>query len=422
MSATAISTSGIGKRYELGTERARYRSLRETIAGLGRSKGRSTREWLWALRGVDLDVGVGDVVGVIGRNGSGKSTLLKILSRITEPTEGEATIRGRVGSLLEVGTGFHPEMTGRENVYLNAAILGMRKAETDRRFEEIVSFAGTERFLDTPVKRYSSGMQMRLAFAVAAHIDAEILLVDEVLAVGDLEFQRKCLDKMSQVTRAGRTVLFVSHNLQAVKTLCRSAILLDAGAVRARGDVDSVIGEYIRLGASRAVGERIGPESHLVPPDRFQIIAVELLDHDGQSTGSLMMDEQFSVRVLFAVRDLSRQYRVGMWVRGADGTRLASFVSTDGGRPHLSPRTSEPQSITMHATNAFPPGSYSLEVIAKDRFGDYVDHIDGLTFHVDPVAVGSEPELVARTEGAAWGLVRLPSAWSIPASLLGDET
>ena len=199
---------------------------------------------LWALKDVSFEVKRGEVVGIIGRNGAGKSTLLKILSRITKPTEGEVQIRGRIGSLLEVGTGFHPELTGRENIYLNGTILGMRKSEIDRKFDEIVAFSEIERFLDTPVKHYSSGMYMRLAFAVAAHLEAEILLVDEVLAVGDAQFQKKCLGKMGEVAREGRTVLFVSHNMAALQRLCHSACLLHAGTVVTHGQTSCVIAQY----------------------------------------------------------------------------------------------------------------------------------------------------------------------------------
>ncbi|MBI5511322.1 MAG: ABC transporter ATP-binding protein [Deltaproteobacteria bacterium] len=226
----AIRVEGLGKRYRLGRGGTLFARRTET---------------LWALRQVRFEVGQGEVVGIIGPNGSGKSTLLRLLAQITEPTEGRATIRGRVGSLLEVGTGFHPDLTGRENIYVNGAMLGMKRREIDRRFAEIVAFAELERFLDTPVKRYSSGMYVRLAFAVAAHLEADILLVDEVLAVGDLAFQERCLQKLGSLTRDGRTVLFVSHNLVAVEGLCSRAIRLDHGQVAALGPAVDVIRDYI---------------------------------------------------------------------------------------------------------------------------------------------------------------------------------
>src|SRR5438874_10772508 len=253
----AVRVDRLGKRYRVGRRDA-YRTLRETLTdafvspfrAAARALGGAATEdrgagTIWALRDVSFDVRRGEVVGVIGSNGAGKSTLLKILSRITEPTEGGADIHGRVASLLEVGTGFHPELTGRENLYLNAAILGVNRAETERKFDEIVEFAGVRTFVDTPVKHYSSGMQVRLAFAVAAHLEPEILIVDEVLAVGDIEFQRKCLGKMKAVAGSGRTVLFVSHNMPAVRALCSRAILLDAGRVVLNGSTEDVVARYL---------------------------------------------------------------------------------------------------------------------------------------------------------------------------------
>ena len=254
--SAAIEIKKISKKYELSHQRkAPYRSMRDDIIQLLRKpfgllgSSRDTKEEFWALKDVSFDVNPGDVIGIIGRNGSGKSTLLKILSRIVEPTSGEAILRGNVASLLEVGTGFHPELTGRENIYFNGSILGMPKKEIDQKFEEIVAFAGVEKFLDTPVKFYSSGMYVRLAFAVAAHLDPEILIIDEVLAVGDAEFQKKCLGKMSDVAQAGRTVLFVSHNMLAVEQLCNTIVHMDGGKVVNSGtDVKGIIQQYLFSG------------------------------------------------------------------------------------------------------------------------------------------------------------------------------
>ena len=255
----AIAAEGLGKKYLIGHESAdRSRTLRDAVSGSVRKLGRSAMnmmrgeaiiegdaiEEFWALRNLDFTIDQGDVIGVIGRNGAGKSTLLKVLSRITEPSEGRVTIRGRVASLLEVGTGFHPELSGRENIFLNGAILGMTRGEIRRKFDEIVDFAEVERFLDTPVKRYSSGMYVRLAFAVAAHLEPEILIVDEVLAVGDAEFQKKCLGKMHDVAEHGRTIIFVSHNMTAVKSLCTKGILLEGGTIRTTGTIVDVANEY----------------------------------------------------------------------------------------------------------------------------------------------------------------------------------
>jgi len=257
----AVRVEGLGKRYRLGSDRAAYRTLRDTVSeAAGRLARRVTRgggapgpartgEWLWALRDASFTVSHGEVVGIVGPNGSGKSTLLKILSRITRPTEGWAEVRGRVGSLLEVGTGFHQELSGRENVFMSGAILGMSRADITRRFDEIVAFAEVERFLETPVKRYSSGMYVRLAFAVAAHLDPEVLIVDEVLAVGDAAFQRKCLGKMGDVARQGRTVLFVSHNMASVVALCGTALFLRGGRIVEHGEVGEVVSSYLESGA-----------------------------------------------------------------------------------------------------------------------------------------------------------------------------
>ena len=286
-SDVVIRAEGLGKKYIIGhqAQREGYVALRDVIARNVRNFGRTAMdvmrgrptvagdelEEFWALRELDFEIRRGDVVGVIGRNGAGKSTLLKVLSRITEPTEGRVEIRGRVASLLEVGTGFHPELTGRENIYLNGAILGMSHAEIRRKFDEIVDFAEVERFLDTPVKRYSSGMYVRLAFAVAAHLEPEILIVDEVLAVGDAEFQKKCLGKMGEVAGHGRTVLFVSHNTSAIATLCSRGILLKDGGVQYQGDATSALQAYSALRAHpttrrspREIRDGDGPKIEIV--------------------------------------------------------------------------------------------------------------------------------------------------------------
>jgi ABC-type polysaccharide/polyol phosphate transport system ATPase subunit len=248
MTESVIHVEGLGKRYRVG-ERERYLALRDIVSHALRAPFRRPRtprqvDYLWALRDVSLDVNQGEVVGLIGRNGAGKTTLLKLLSRITRPTTGFAEIHGRVGSLLEVGTGFHPELTGRENIYLSGAILGMQKREIDRKNDAIVAFAEVERFLDTPLKHYSTGMQMRLAFAVAAHLEPEILLVDEVLAVGDIEFQKKCLGKMQDISRSGRTIVFVSHQMGQMRRLCERVFWVDDGQIRQEGAAGKVIAAY----------------------------------------------------------------------------------------------------------------------------------------------------------------------------------
>ncbi|SFU47232.1 lipopolysaccharide transport system ATP-binding protein [Methylobacterium sp. 174MFSha1.1] len=281
-----IRAEGLGKRYRVGRGGRQYTALRDVmtegtrrlagrILGRGPARGAEADDAFWALRGVDFAIRRGEVVGLVGRNGAGKSTLLKVLSRITEPTEGRVTIKGRVASLLEVGTGFHPELTGRENIFLNGAILGMSRSEIRRKFDEIVAFAETERFLDLPVKRYSSGMYVRLAFAVAAHLEAEILIVDEVLAVGDAEFQARCLGKLGQVAGDGRTVLFVSHNLAAVERLCSAALLLDRGRVVAQGTAGAIARRYLDeavVSSGRGAARRIDHTGEALRIDRVDLL------------------------------------------------------------------------------------------------------------------------------------------------------
>lgn len=300
----AIRVENLGKRYTIGRE-TRYRdSVLGRAAQLAASpfswlisqlKGPSEEEVLWALKDVSFDVKRGEVLGIIGRNGAGKSTLLKILSRITEPTEGRAEIHGRVGSLLEVGTGMHPELTGRENIYLNGCILGMRKAEIDSKFDEIVEFSGIEKFIDTPVKRYSSGMRVRLGFAIAAHLEPEILIVDEVLAVGDVEFQKRCLGKMKDVAGHGRTVLFVSHNMMAVRSLCGMGLLLDEGTPIFRGAVTEAISRYSGRqngGLSAMLGDTSA--DGCVRLDELAVVSAK-------SDGTLMIDQPAEVRISLSV-------------------------------------------------------------------------------------------------------------------------
>jgi lipopolysaccharide transport system ATP-binding protein len=282
--AAAITVRNLSKEYALGVT-------------IQRGRARRARQMIWALADVSFDVHRGEVVGIVGRNGAGKSTLLKILSRITPPTDGFATIYGRVASLLEVGTGFHPELSGRENVYLSGALLGMRKVEIQRKFDEIVAFSEIERFLDTPVKRYSSGMYVRLAFAVAAHLEPEILLVDEVLAVGDAAFQKKCLGKMSSVSREGRTVLFVSHNMGAISELCSRAVLLEQGRVVADADVPTVLENYSRILSEQTRLLKLEPD----PSASASILEVSLENARGEETASFDIAEEIVIAIRFAV-------------------------------------------------------------------------------------------------------------------------
>ncbi len=313
MSDLAIRVENLGKRYRIGAAQARYKTLRETLTDAAAAPLRrlralargqpleGARNTIWALRDLSFEIKRGEVVGIIGRNGAGKSTLLKVLSRITEPTEGYAELRGRVGTLLEVGTGFHPELTGRENIYLNGAILGMKRTETERKFDEIVAFAEVERFIDTPVKHYSSGMYLRLAFAVAAHLDPEILVVDEVLAVGDAQFQKKCLGKIGDVSKEGRTVLFVSHNMAAVKTLCQRAILLEAGKQIMSGLSSDVVQSYLAYGTQTAK-EQVWNDLESAPGnENARMRAIRIVNVLGQPPEQVALEESIVVEVDYQV-------------------------------------------------------------------------------------------------------------------------
>jgi len=327
VSAPAIRAVGLSKRFRIG-ERVGYKQLRESIQKAVKASFRRSRrseETIWALRDVSFEVAPGEVVGVIGRNGAGKSTLLKVISRITEPTEGRVELRGRVGSLLEVGTGFHLELTGRENIYLNGAILGMKRAEIRARFDEIVAFAEVEKFIDTPVKHYSSGMYLRLAFAVAAHLEPEILLVDEVLAVGDASFQKKCLGKMGEVATGGRTVVFVSHNLQAVAHLCARTAHLAEGHLVEVGPTREVVERYLTLGA-----EDHSAAFSLRPNAAVQVSAIAIVDGQGHPCAELPDDQPLGVRIEVRV---NRQFREGIYfgltVHAADGTNVLFADSRD---------------------------------------------------------------------------------------------
>jgi lipopolysaccharide transport system ATP-binding protein len=307
MTEVAIRADNLCKRYRIG-QREPYKTLRNALTNLFKSPFQSRRrdsQFIWALKDVSFEVKPGEVVGIIGRNGAGKTTLLKILSRITEPTRGYGQVYGRVGSLLEVGTGFHLELTGRENIYLSGAILGMKKAEIDRKFDEIVDFSGVETFIDTPVKRYSSGMLIRLAFSVAAHLEPEILLIDEVLAVGDVEFQKKCLGKMRSVTGEGRTVLFVSHNMAAIRDLCGRTLLIDNGTILLDADTEKAIAQYLDRNLSQGavvtaeqMEERVeGVINRDSPTIRFREIA--LVDRDGMYRNTFGSEEEIRVSITY---------------------------------------------------------------------------------------------------------------------------
>ncbi|MDH5507895.1 MAG: ABC transporter ATP-binding protein [Anaerolineae bacterium] len=352
MSEYAIQVENLGKQYRIGANIDRYRTFRDTLTQAAswplralRGQLAPTSEMIWALRQVSFDVKQGQVLGVIGRNGAGKSTLLKILSRVTEPSEGYAAISGRVGSLLEVGTGFHPELSGRENIYLNGAVLGMKRAETARKFDEIVDFAGVEKFIDTPVKRYSSGMYLRLAFSVAAHLEPEILVVDEVLAVGDADFQRKCLGKMSDVAQAGRTVLFVSHNMSAILRLTQEAIVLEKGQIAHRSATNEAVDYYMASGFS-SVGERAW-DADEVPASSapFRPLALRVRDDRGAVAETLRSTEAITVEMEYSLDAPIQGLRIGIYLQTIRGEIV--FVSFD---------TDDPEQFERYGTR--PAGHY----------------------------------------------------------------
>jgi lipopolysaccharide transport system ATP-binding protein len=333
MNDLAIRVNDVSKKYRIGMLQTRNDTLRDVIvSGFNRAihrKDSDQQDEIWALKDLSFEVHQGEVLGVVGRNGAGKSTLLKILSRVTEPTEGTIEIHGRVGSLLEVGTGFHPELTGRENIYLNGAILGMKRREIAGKFDAIVAFSEVDKFIDTPVKRYSSGMYLRLAFAVAAHLDPEILVVDEVLAVGDAEFQRKCLGKMSDVAQQGRTVLFVSHNMSAILRLTQETIVLEKGNMLMRGPSPKAVDYYLSSGFSQ-MGERTWLSEEIpVGAAPFVPLAVRVRNAKGKISDSLRSTETFSLEFEYKLKSSVTGLRVGVYLLSTRGELVFTSFDTD---------------------------------------------------------------------------------------------
>jgi lipopolysaccharide transport system ATP-binding protein len=345
---TAISVKKLGKRYQIGAAETkfRYNMLRDVLvdtvyapvrlvkALVGKSDRRANKNFVWALEDVSFDLEEGRVLGIVGRNGAGKSTLLKILSRVTEPTKGTVTVRGRVGSLLEVGTGFHPELTGRENIYMNGAILGMKRAEIDKKFDEMVDFSEVGQFIDTPVKRYSSGMYLRLAFAVAAHLEPEILVVDEVLAVGDAEFQRKCLGKMGDVAQQGRTVLFVSHNMSAILRLTQEAIVLNKGRLIKRAPTPEAVDFYLSSGQAE-IGERTWSADEIpASSDPFRPISLRLKDKNGNVVDTVRSTEPATIEWEYQLDASLTGLRLGMYLNTMRGEYVFTTFDTDNAKQY----------------------------------------------------------------------------------------
>src|SRR5229473_2695711 len=389
-----IKVEGLSKQYRIGVRQESFATLRDAIAGVVRAplnrlrrNGHSANNTIWALKDVGFEVAPGEALGIIGRNGAGKSTLLKILSRITDPTAGQVELYGRVGSLLEVGTGFHPELTGRENIFLNGAVMGMRREETSQRFDEIVAFSEIERFIDTPVKRYSTGMYMRLAFAVAAHLNPEILIVDEVLAVGDASFQKKCLGKMGDVANEGRTVLFVSHNMATIQSLCNSCLLIKNGRLEAQGDPAQMLALYteaeLRPGSGiQSLAAHPGRRSHSTPLMKV----VSLFSESEEPASAVRMGAPLSVRLEFSASSPVRPV-LGLTVKTVEGAPVFGVSNRWTHQGADGPATAEGMILCNVQRLPLNPGTYSLDLY----FGDFADStreldivIDAISFEVFP--------------------------------------
>lgn len=426
MSDIAIRVENLSKLYRIG-QFVGYTTLRESMmnalsvpfrrfrstAAAPVAESRSPgSDYIWALKDISFEIKQGEVVGIIGRNGAGKTTLLKVLTRITEPTEGHAEIYGRVGSLLEVGTGFHPELTGRENIYLNGAVLGMKRKEIDRKFSEIVEFAGVEKFIDTPLKRYSSGMQVRLAFSVAAHMEPEILLVDEVLAVGDTEFQKKSLGKMGDIARGGRTVLFISHNMSAIRSLCQRCILLDAGQLVLQGTTGECIDHYLSTISSDNPAEI---ETALLPrpiqPEGLGtalcITCVRLHSETGRAV--IQCGEPLVVTMEFRCSEPLEDVTWGFAIESLDGMRILDCSSVEVFPPIQLLAPGKYSSLGSLQMNPLAPGHYRLVVGARcaKKGLDWLPEV--MIFMVEDNRRYESLWLEAKS-----GIVRLPSQWTQP--------
>lgn len=414
---TAITVEAVSKVYDIGTRQTsegQYRTIRESLTNGALQQiqrlGQGVRSWIggdrtcsapvtpkpsgefWALNNISFEVQPGEVVGIVGNNGAGKSTLLKILSRITDPTRGRIQMQGRLSSLLEVGTGFHPELTGRENIYLNGAILGMSRQEITRKFDAIVDFAEIEAFLDMPVKRYSSGMYVRLAFAVASHLEPEILVIDEVLAVGDAAFQRKCLGRISKESRGGRTVLFVSHNMSAVKSLCDRAILIDRGRIIADGGVDDTVNHYFALNSSASCGGLIpeDAERYRDVSDVANIRSVRLTDSDGNEVSQLYYGQPFRVEFTCDMLEEVEEGHFEISICTREGTHVI-YSRTDGDSSIPSCLTQGCHKVSANFDVVLLPRTYTFELGIHRNDGTTLDMVRAaLDFTVLRVAESGE--------------------------------
>jgi ABC-type polysaccharide/polyol phosphate transport system ATPase subunit len=367
MGQKAIEVEAVTKRYRLGQKLQAHVTLQETLSAKLRLKSQTVpTEEVWALRDVSFSVDEGDALGVIGHNGAGKTTLLKVLSRITQPTSGVSRTRGRVGALIDVGTGFHPELTGRENIFLNGAILGMKRREITRRFDEIVEFAGLERFLDTPLKRYSWGMYLRLAFAVAAHVEPEIMVIDEVLAVGDVRFREKCLGRMSELGREGRTVVFVSHDLGSINQVCNRAVWLNEGQIQAEGKTAEITDLYVRSASSGPTRTDFAPE----PEKPVQLLSAAVVDAAGEPQDAPRRHEPLTLSVRFLLRKEIPTLEVAFMLQNQQGLQVLDETwGTEIGGGILKPRPHAQYEARMTIPPILPAGDYLVSVWIGHRLG-----------------------------------------------------
>lgn len=425
MSNVAIKVENLGKLYrlgEIGTGTlshdlnrfwARLRGKEDPFAKIGEANDRTTKgnsDFVWSLKDVNFDVKQGEVLGIIGRNGAGKSTLLKILSKVTAPTTGRVKVRGRIASLLEVGTGFHPELTGRENIYLNGAILGMTKSEISSKFDEIVDFSGVERYIDTPVKRYSSGMYVRLAFAVAAFLEPEILIVDEVLAVGDAEFQKKCLGRMKDVSvNDGRTVLFVSHNMDAISRLCNSAVYLKNGAVELKGSIDHVINEYM-ASEIKTTSFKSWLPAEAPGNDNVKLISARVINQTSEESFNIDIRQKVGLEIVFEVLKESNNYIAGINLYDKNDLHILSS--------HNYLDYKKVYSKGLHKSIAWVPGNFlsegtykaSVAVMSYEPFIVHFHPLDAVSFNVFDVLEGDSVR--GNYGGVFPGIVRPKLEWS----------
>jgi lipopolysaccharide transport system ATP-binding protein len=405
-----IKVEQLGKQYRIGARQASYDTLRDTIAGAVRAPLEGLRryrrradEMIWALKDLTFEIMPGEVVGIIGGNGAGKSTLLKVLSRITEPTTGQVKLYGRIASLLEVGTGFHPELTGRENIYLNGAILGMKKTEVGRKFDEIVAFAEIEKFLDTPVKHYSSGMYMRLAFAVAAHLEPEILLVDEVLAVGDVAFQNKCLGKMGAVAKEGRTVLFVSHQMGAIARLCSKSILLRQGTIVKQGDTQAVIEYYM----NEVSGSNDGFIASAPAGKDISIIKAQALDAQGKTKSYFTHKEPITIAITCGISRWVPNTTIGFFVRDHRGRKV--FTTNNPEWNKVRPGDEEVYLTATIPSNFLVPGRYLFTFAVSAPHVGLIDWVEGVL----PITISDGGSEFYRHEGGDYGCVFAKCEWKL---------